>query len=149
MLPLNEVVFACAGIALKFGLRMKSSPIESNCGAMMSNRFQSSIPRRRSHLALERSLYFRLKHFVTPESRIEAAIRLIRQELEEQLKKFESENKNARGQRLNARTRFDLEMLQEVGHCPGVENYSRPLSGKPPGATPYDPLRFLSPKIFC
>jgi len=76
------------------------------------------------------------KHFVTPEERIDRAIRLIREELKEQLEKFESEGKLLEAQRLNARTRFDLEMLQEVGHCPGVENYSRPLSGKPPGATP-------------
>lgn len=76
------------------------------------------------------------KHFVTPEDRIEKAIVLIRQELKEQLEKFEKEGKLLEAQRLNARTRFDLEMLQEVGHCPGVENYSRPLSGKPPGATP-------------
>ncbi len=87
------------------------------------------------------------KHFVTPESRIEAAIKLIRQELEEQLKKFELEGKLLEAQRLNARTRFDLEMLQEVGHCPGVENYSRPLSGKPPGATP-DTLLDFFPKDF-
>ncbi len=85
---------------------------------------------------LEEVFIFPAKHFVTPESRIESAIKLIRQELEEQLKKFESESKLLEAQRLNARTRFDLEMLQEVGHCPGVENYSRPLSGKPPGATP-------------
>ncbi|MEC8555280.1 MAG: excinuclease ABC subunit UvrB [Planctomycetota bacterium] len=76
------------------------------------------------------------KHFVTPEDRIERAITLIREELREQLAKFESEGKLLEAQRLNARTRFDIEMLQEVGHCPGVENYSRPLSGKPPGATP-------------
>lgn len=76
------------------------------------------------------------KHFVTPEDRIERAIRLIRDELKEQLELFESQGKLLEAQRLNARTRFDLEMLQEVGHCPGVENYSRPLSGKPPGATP-------------
>lgn len=76
------------------------------------------------------------KHFVTPEERVEAAIVLIREELREQLAKFEAEGKLLEAQRLNARTRFDLEMLQEVGHCPGVENYSRPLSGKPPGATP-------------
>ncbi len=85
---------------------------------------------------LEEVFIFPAKHFVTPESRIESAIKLIRQELEEQLKKFESESKLLEAQRLNARTRFDLEMLQEVGHCPGVENYSRPLSGKPPGAAP-------------
>ncbi len=76
------------------------------------------------------------KHFVTPEERVEAAIVLIREELREQLAKFEAEGKLLEAQRLNARTRFDLEMLQEVGHCPGVENYSRPLAGKPPGATP-------------
>ena len=85
---------------------------------------------------LDEVFIFPAKHFVTPESRIESAIKLIRQELEEQLKKFESESKLLEAQRLNARTRFDLEMLQEVGHCPGVENYSRPLSGKPPGAAP-------------
>lgn len=76
------------------------------------------------------------KHFVTPEDRIEKAIKLIREELKEQLEKFESEGKLLEAQRLNARTRFDLEMLQEVGHCPGVENYSRLLSGKPPGSAP-------------
>ncbi len=96
---------------------------------------------------LEEIYIYPAKHFVTPESRIESAIKLIRQELEEQLKKFESEGKLLEAQRLNARTRFDLEMLQEVGHCPGVENYSRPLSGKPPGATP-DTLYDFFPKDF-
>lgn len=85
---------------------------------------------------LDEVFIYPAKHFVTPESRIEAAIKLIREELKEQLEKFESQGKLLEAQRLNARTRFDLEMLQEVGHCPGVENYSRPLSGKPPGATP-------------
>ncbi len=96
---------------------------------------------------LEEVYIYPAKHFVTPESRIESAIKLIRQELEEQLKKFEIEGKLLEAQRLNARTRFDLEMLQEVGHCPGVENYSRPLSGKPPGATP-DTLYDFFPKDF-
>lgn len=76
------------------------------------------------------------KHFVTTEDRIERAISVIREELRQQLEKFQAEGKLLEAQRLSARTRFDLEMLQEVGHCPGVENYSRPLSGKPPGATP-------------
>ncbi len=87
------------------------------------------------------------KHFVTPEDRIEQAIVLIREELKQQLEKFEAEGKLLEAQRLNARTRFDLEMLQEVGHCPGVENYSRPLSGKPPGATP-DTLYDFFPEDF-
>ncbi|QDV22798.1 excinuclease ABC subunit UvrB [Aureliella helgolandensis] len=85
---------------------------------------------------LEEVFIYPAKHFVTPEHRIEQAVRSIRAELKEQLEKFEAEGKLIEAQRLNARTRFDLEMLQEVGHCPGVENYSRPLSGKPPGATP-------------
>jgi len=76
------------------------------------------------------------KHFVMPEERIAAAIASIRRELAEQLEKFHSQGKLLEAQRLQARTSFDLEMLEEVGHCPGIENYSRPLAGKPPGATP-------------
>lgn len=76
------------------------------------------------------------RHFVMPEDRIQNALRVIRQELATQLEVFQSQGKLLEAQRLSARTRFDLEMLAEVGHCPGIENYSRPLSGKPPGATP-------------
>ncbi len=96
---------------------------------------------------LDEVFIYPAKHFVTPEERVEAAIVLIREELREQLEKFEAEGKLLEAQRLNARTRFDLEMLQEVGHCPGVENYSRPLSGKPPGATP-DTLYDFFPEDF-
>jgi excinuclease ABC subunit B len=85
---------------------------------------------------LDEVFIYPAKHFVTTEARVESAIKLIRDELKEQLEKFEAQGKLLEAQRLNARTRFDLEMLQEVGHCPGVENYSRPLSGKPPGSTP-------------
>jgi excinuclease ABC subunit B len=87
------------------------------------------------------------KHFVMPEERIQRAVASIKLELEEQLEKFKNEGKLLEAQRLAARTRFDLEMLQEVGHCPGIENYSRPLSGKPPGATP-DTLYDYFPKDF-
>ena len=87
------------------------------------------------------------KHFVTSEERIGNAIKVIRQELDSQLEKFKGEGKILEAQRLNARTRFDLEMLQQVGHCPGIENYSRPLAGKEPGATP-DTLYDFFPKDF-
>jgi len=87
------------------------------------------------------------KHFVMPENRIQQAIRGIREELADQLQRFESQGKLLEAQRLSARTKFDLEMLAEVGHCPGIENYSRPLSGKPPGATP-DTLYDFFPKDF-
>jgi len=76
------------------------------------------------------------RHFVMPEDRIQNALRVIREELAQQLELFQSQGKLLEAQRLSARTRFDLEMMAEVGHCPGIENYSRPLSGKPPGATP-------------
>jgi len=76
------------------------------------------------------------KHFVTSEDKISKAVKVIKQELESQLEKFKSEGKLLEAQRLSARTRFDLEMLQQVGHCPGIENYSRPLSGKEPGSAP-------------
>jgi excinuclease ABC subunit B len=76
------------------------------------------------------------KHFVTPEDRLRNALDAIRKELDEQLTKFKNEGKLLEAQRLNARVRFDLEMMQEVGHCPGIENYSRPLSGKKAGEPP-------------
>jgi excinuclease ABC subunit B len=77
------------------------------------------------------------KHFVLPQSKIERAVDEIRAELEERLAFFRKEGKLLEAQRLSARTRYDIEMLQEVGYCPGIENYSRPLSGRKPGEPPY------------
>ena len=76
------------------------------------------------------------KHFVMPEDRIAHAIEDIRAELNERLEVLREQGKMLEAQRLSARTRYDLEMLTEVGYCPGIENYSRPLSGRPPGSTP-------------
>ena len=76
------------------------------------------------------------KHFVLPEERIANAIEDIKQELEERLEVLRGHGKLLEAQRLSARTRFDIEMMTEVGYCPGIENYSRPLSGRPPGSTP-------------
>ncbi len=87
------------------------------------------------------------KHFVMPEDRIKRAISIIKEELKQQLELFQGQGKLLEAQRLSARTRFDLEMLAEVGHCPGVENYSRPLSGKPPGSSP-DTLYEFFPEDF-
>ncbi|MCO8121043.1 excinuclease ABC subunit UvrB [Stieleria sp. TO1_6] len=87
------------------------------------------------------------RHFVMPEDRIKRAISVIREELKQQLETFQQRGKLLEAQRLSARTRFDLEMMAEVGHCPGIENYSRPLSGKPPGASP-DTLYEFFPKDF-
>jgi excinuclease ABC subunit B len=87
------------------------------------------------------------KHFVLPEERIAQAIDSIKLELEEQLELFKSQGKLLEAQRLNARTRFDIEMMLEVGYCPGIENYSRPLSGRPAGSTP-DTLMSYLPKDY-
>ncbi|HEX4132368.1 MAG TPA: excinuclease ABC subunit UvrB [Pirellulales bacterium] len=76
------------------------------------------------------------KHFVLPEERVTAAIDSIRAELDQRLQIFRDQGKLLEAQRLNARTRFDIEMMMEVGYCPGIENYSRPLSGRPAGSTP-------------
>ncbi len=87
------------------------------------------------------------KHFVMPEDRIGAAIDAIQEELEQRLGQFRSQNKLLEAQRLAARTRFDIEMLTEVGHCPGIENYSRHLSGRAAGMAP-DTLFSFFPKDF-
>jgi excinuclease ABC subunit B len=76
------------------------------------------------------------RHFVTPKERLEAACLNIRQELEGRLIELESEHKLLEAQRLEQRCRYDLELLEEVGYCNGVENYSRHLAGKEPGAPP-------------
>ncbi len=96
---------------------------------------------------LDQVFIYPAKHFVMPEDRIQRAIHMIREELKEQVELFQSRGKLLEAQRISARTRFDLEMLSEVGHCPGIENYSRPLSGKPPGSPP-DTLYEFFPEDF-
>jgi excinuclease ABC subunit B len=80
--------------------------------------------------------FYPARHFVMPEDRIKAAVSTIRAELDARLDELKSQGKLLEAQRLNARTRFDIEMLMEAGFCPGIENYSRPLSGRAPGSTP-------------
>ncbi|MGD2249627.1 MAG: excinuclease ABC subunit UvrB [Candidatus Methanofastidiosia archaeon] len=77
------------------------------------------------------------KHYVTPEQKTKRGLQSIKKELEIQLKYFEKEGKLLESQRLEQRTRFDLEMLQEIGYCPGIENYSRHFDGRAPGEPPY------------
>ncbi|WP_307731548.1 excinuclease ABC subunit UvrB [Microseira wollei] len=76
------------------------------------------------------------RHFVTPEDQLEAAIEAIGQELKDRLQELEKAGKLLEAQRLDQRTRYDLEMLREVGYCNGVENYSRHLAGRLPGQPP-------------
>ncbi len=83
------------------------------------------------------------KHFVTPEERIKEAVEQIRQDLEARREELRAQGKLLEEQRLTARTNFDIEMLLEVGHCPGIENYARYFSGKKPGEPPYTLLDFF------
>jgi excinuclease ABC subunit B len=75
-------------------------------------------------------------HYVTPREQVLAAVETIKTELSDRLKELVSQGKLVEAQRLEQRTRFDLEMLSEVGHCKGIENYSRHLSGSAPGEPP-------------
>ncbi|MGQ9768315.1 MAG: excinuclease ABC subunit UvrB [Anaerolineae bacterium] len=88
---------------------------------------------------------FPAKHFVTPQEKLTQALAIIEAELEEQLKKFRAEGKLLEAQRLEQRTRYDMEMLREVGYCSGIENYSRPLSLRPPGSRPWTLLDYFPP----
>ena len=85
----------------------------------------------------ERTYIYPAKHFVMPENRIEAAGVEIERELEGRLRELRHAGKLLEAQRLEARTKYDLEMLREVGYCSGIENYSRHLSGRKPGERPF------------
>lgn len=93
--------------------------------------------------SLKRYMIFPAKHFVVGQDKMETAIRNISDELDERLNEFNLSNKLLEAQRLEQRTRFDIEMLQEMGYCPGVENYSMHLSGRKWGEKPYSLLKYF------
>jgi excinuclease ABC subunit B len=86
---------------------------------------------------------FPAKHFITPQDKLNQAIVDIETELDEQLKIFNEQGKLLEAQRLEQRTRYDMEMLREVGYCSGIENYSRPLSLRPAGSRPWTLLDYF------
>ena len=97
----------------------------------------------------DRVVIYPAKHFVTGGDKLNRGIKLIEKELEEQYKKFQNEGKLVEAERIYGRTKYDLEMLKEVGYCAGIENYSRPLSGRNEGERPaclidYFPQDFLT-----
>jgi excinuclease ABC subunit B len=100
-----------------------------------------------AHESLSVLTLFPAKQFVTPADKLNRALGSIREELEQRIVELESQNKLLEAQRLRMRTEYDLEMLQEMGFCSGIENYSRHLSGRPPGSKPYTLLDFF-PKDF-
>ncbi len=92
---------------------------------------------------LKRSMIYPASHYVASEERLRRAIEGVREELDERLRYLRSENKLLEAQRLEQRTMYDLEMLQEMGFCHGVENYSRWLDGRVEGQTPYTLFDYL------
>ncbi len=96
-----------------------------------------------THESLNIITFFPAKQFVTPADKLNRALRTIREELEQRIIELESHNKLLEAQRLRMRTEYDLEMLQEMGFCNGIENYSRHLSGRAPGSRPYTIIDFF------
>ena len=93
--------------------------------------------------SLKRYMIFPAKHFVVGQDKMDVALSKIRQELDDRLLELNSMGKLLEAQRLEQRTRFDIEMLQEMGYCPGVENYSMHLSGRKWGEKPYSLLKYF------
>jgi len=94
---------------------------------------------------IPRFVVYPKSHYVTPRERVLAAVETIKVELRERVAQFVADGKLVEAQRVEQRTRFDLEMLQEVGHCKGIENYSRHLSGSAPGEPPATLVDYLPP----
>ncbi|MBN2555441.1 MAG: excinuclease ABC subunit UvrB [Anaerolineales bacterium] len=94
---------------------------------------------------LEEVSIYPAKHFITDEDKLKAAIRDIEQEAEERVAFFKSEEKHLEAQRIEQRTRYDLEMLREVGYCSGIENYSRHLDQRPAGSPPWTLVDYFPP----
>jgi excinuclease ABC subunit B len=98
---------------------------------------------------LERTVIYPAKHFVTTEAKIDRALRDIRAELEERVAYFEQGGKLLEAQRLRQRTEYDIEMLRVLGYCPGIENYSRHLSGRKPGERPFCLIDYFPKDFLC
>ncbi len=92
---------------------------------------------------------FPAKHFVLPKERIEMAIDSIMKELEEEVKKFKQQGRLLEAHRLETRTKFDIEMMREIGYCKGIENYSRHLSGRLPGQRPFTLIDYFPKEFLC
>lgn len=94
---------------------------------------------------LKEVVIYPANHYVTPRPALSQAMSGIKKELAEQIETFKQENKLLEAQRIEQRTRFDLEMLDATGHCKGIENYSRYLTGRPAGAPPPTLFEYLPP----
>jgi excinuclease ABC subunit B len=130
-------------------------PVQSNNTAVRVEFFGDEIDRIREinpvtgevksdlkHIAI-----YPASHYIVPKEKMQRAIEEINREMEEQVAMFKSKNKLIEAQRIEERTRYDMEMLSEIGFCKGIENYSRILSGRKPGSSPFTLLDYF-PKDF-
>ena len=92
---------------------------------------------------IEEMTIYPASHFVTPDEKLDRAMGTIREELKERLTYYENTGKLLEAQRIEQRTNYDLEMIQELGYCSGIENYSRHLAGRAPGSRPYTLLDYF------
>ena len=130
-------------------------PANSEVKILRVEYFGDEIDRITEINALTGELYGELKHaaiypashYIVPKDKMFKAIKELEAELEERIKFFEDKGKLLEAQRIEQRTRYDIEMLQEIGFCTGIENYSRVLSGRAPGSSPYTLLDYF-PKDF-
>jgi len=97
-----------------------------------------------SEADMERVVISPAKHFVTPAYKMEGAIATIKAELDERIQWFEQNNKLLEAQRIRMRTMYDIDMMRELGYCSGIENYSRHLTGRAPGARPYTMIDYFN-----
>ena len=98
---------------------------------------------------VEELVVYPANHFVTPEHKIEGILDSIEAELEERLEELRDKGKHMQAQRLEARTRYDMELIEEVGFCPGIENYARHISGRAPGQRPACLLDYFPDDYLC
>jgi len=97
--------------------------------------------------SIDKVAIYPAKHFIISSNRVEAALNNIEAELKERVEYLNKKGKLLEAQRLNSRTRYDMEMMKEMGYCHGIENYSRPLSGRPAGSRPFTLMDYF-PKDF-
>ncbi len=98
---------------------------------------------------LDETVIYPAKHFVVPEEMLKSATERIREEMEEQVERFRIQGKLLEAERLKTRTTYDIEMLNEMGMCPGIENYSGPISGRKRGEPPATLLHYFPDDFLC
>ncbi len=146
----NDIAFTRGKFRVR-GDVIEVYPAESEDVAIRVEFFGDEIERISTFDPLTGNIHNRLTHltiypakqFVTPHDKLRKAVTAIREELDGRLTEFDRSNQLIEAQRIKMRTEYDLEMMQEMGYCPGIENYSRHLSGRPPGSRPYTLMDFL------